>query len=51
MQPALPLLLVSCTACQQLHVPRASDVSNPLCGRCTPLAHRPIRFDDRPLER
>jgi len=51
MQPTIPLLLVSCTACQQLHEPRTSDVSNPLCGRCTPVARRPARFDARPLSR
>ena len=50
MQP-IPLVLVSCTSCQQLHEPRNTDASNPLCARCTPVARRPIRFDDRPLAR
>jgi len=50
MQP-IPLVLVSCTSCQQLHEPRNADASNPLCGRCTPVARRPVRFDDRPLAR
>jgi hypothetical protein len=49
MQP--PLVLVSCTSCQQLHEPRTTDVSNPLCARCTPVVRRPIRFDARPLSR
>lgn len=50
MQPT-PLVLVSCTACQQLHEPRVADSSNPLCARCTPVVRRPVRFDSRPLAR
>lgn len=46
-----PVVLVSCTSCQQLHEPRITDVANPLCGRCTPVTRRPIRFDARPLAR
>ena len=46
-----PLVLVSCTACQQLHEPRETDVANPLCTRCTPVMRRPIHFDARPLLR
>lgn len=46
-----PLVLVSCTSCQQLHQQQETDVSNPLCARCTPVLRRPIRFDARPLSR
>jgi hypothetical protein len=46
-----PVVLVSCTTCHQLHVPQTTDTSNPLCGRCTPVGRRPVRFDARPLSR
>ena len=46
-----PLVLVSCSGCHQLHTPATTDVSNPLCPRCTPVARRPARFDARPLAR
>lgn len=46
-----PLVLVSCASCHQLHSPAITDVSNPLCPRCTPVARRPARFDARPLAR
>jgi uncharacterized paraquat-inducible protein A len=46
-----PLVLVSCSGCHQLHTPAITDVSNPLCPRCTPVARRPVRFAERPLAR
>lgn len=46
-----PIVLVSCSGCQQLHAPAMPDVSNPLCARCTPVGRRPARFDARPLAR
>jgi hypothetical protein len=46
-----PIVLVSCSGCHQLHTPPNTDVSHPLCPRCTPIARRPARFDARPLAR
>lgn len=51
MQANAPLVLVSCSNCHQLHEPRSTDASHPLCGRCTPAPRRPLRYDARPLAR